>query len=228
MNSLRGKVALITGASRGIGEVTAYAFAKEGCRLALTYLQNQTEAEKVKAGCLKLGAAEVRLYQLDITQDEPIRDLAKELKSDFGQIDILVNNAGILIWKFFSEMSFEEIEQQITVNLTGTIKLTNALVPIIGDSIINVGSQAGKRAGAEHIVYCATKFAIRGFTQGLAHEFPSLKVYAVNPDGINTEMNDWQGRPPEEVAKIIVQATSGDYEALSGSDLDVWELANEK
>lgn len=187
MNDTKQKTVLITGASRGIGAVTAYAFAKQGYRLALTYLRNRPEAEAVEKQCQALGASEVRFYPLDITNDEQIRQFVEQVTTDFGQIDVLVNNAGVLIWKFFSEMNFEEIDRQINVNLAGTIKLTNALIPKVTEAVINIGSQAGKRAGAEHIVYCATKFAVRGFSQGLAHEFPSLKVYTVNPDGINTE-----------------------------------------
>ncbi|QQG49711.1 MAG: SDR family oxidoreductase [Candidatus Berkelbacteria bacterium] len=227
MNELAGKTVLITGASRGIGEVTAYEFAKAGCKLALTYLSKPEEAKLVEDKCRQLGAPKVMFYQLDVTNDDQIHEFVKNTKTDFGSIDVLVNNAGILIWKFFSDMSFDEIDQQVAVNVTGLMKLTNALLPQIQETIINIGSQAGKRAGAEHVAYCATKFAVRGFTQGLAQELPSLKIYAVNPDGINTQMNDWGGRPPEQVAKVIVKAASGGYDLMSGSDIDVWEIADE-
>lgn len=224
MSELAGKVVLITGASRGIGEAAAYEFAKNGCRLALTYLSKPEEARKVESKCRELGAAEVRLYQLDVTKDDEIKTVAATIVSDFSGIDYLINNAGVLVEKDVSEQSFEEIDQQFAVNTIGPIKLTQALLPKIRDGIINIASSAGIRSRAGYVPYCATKFALRGFTQGLSQELPSLKIFAVNPDLTATSMVDFEGRPPEQVAAIVLQTAKDGYGKLSGSDVNVWEI----
>ena len=142
----------------------------------------------------------------------------------FSRIDILINNAGVIFWKSLSEQSFEEIEAQLRINLEGLIKMTKACLPYLKSCIINIGSGAGKSAHAILSAYCATKFGVRGFTQAIALEHPDLKVYCVNPGMTATQMTNFRGRMPEEVAEVIINTAKGEYQVPSGGDVDVWEV----
>lgn len=221
---LAGKTVLITGASRGIGRATAQAFAKEGCILVLTYNKGKKEAGETAKECLALGAKEVLVIQLDVSDYESIKEAVKQAIAKFGKISILVNNAGMSAWKPLAVQSIKEIETQIGTNLEGLIKMTKECLPHIEDAIINIASISGKQAYANSTTYSATKFGVRGFTQALGQEYPDLRIYAVNPDSIATRMTGFRGRPPEEVAEVIVNAVKGKYDVENGGDIDVWEV----
>jgi len=221
---LSGKAVLITGASRGIGQETAYKFAKEGCRLALTYNRGKKEAAETSEECLSLGAKDALAIQLDVSDYESIQAAVKQTIAKFGKISILVNNAGTSVWKPLIEQTNEEIEAQIGTNLEGLIKMTRECLPHIQDAIINIASITGKQAYANLTTYSATKFGVRGFTRALGQEYPDLRIYAVNPDGIATRMTGFRGRPPEQVAEVIVDAAKGKYDVPNGGDIDVWDV----
>ncbi len=220
---MRGKVVLITGSSIGIGRYTAYEFARAGARLVITYHRDKEEGEVTKRRCLELGAEDAILLYLDLKDNGSIIGCVEEAVKRYGRIDILVNNAGVLAWKPLKEQSFEEIEDQVRVNLEGLIKITKVALPYVKEMIINIGSGAGKTGFSELTTYCATKFGVRGFTQALAEE-ESVKVYAVNPGMTATRMTGYQGVRPEKVAKIIFRVASGEIRRPSGSDVDVWEF----
>ncbi len=220
---MRGKAVLITGSSIGIGRYTAYEFARAGARLVITYYKDKEEGEVTKRRCLELGAEDAILLYLDLRDNGSIIGCVEEAVKRYGRIDILVNNAGVLAWKPLREQSFEEIENQVRVNLEGLIKITKVALPYVREMIINIGSGAGKTGFPELTTYCATKFGVRGFTQALAEE-ESVKVYAVNPGMTATRMTGYQGVHPEKVAKIIFRVASGEIRRPSGSDVDVWEL----
>jgi len=220
---MKNKKVLITGSSVGIGRYTAYRFSKEGTNLIITYNKGKEEAYETARECYKLGASTVHVFHLDIRKDESIKDLVENIKKEAGYIDILINNAGVVVWKPLKEQSFEDIENQIRVNLEGLIKLTKLMLPLTREMIINIGSGAGKAGFESLTVYCATKFGLRGFTQALAQEIPHLKVYCVNPGMTATRMTNFQGVPPERVAEIIFNTAKGMYKKPSGSDIDVWE-----
>lgn len=225
MRELKGKVVLITGASVGIGRATALEFAREGARLILTYYKDKEDGERTKEECLRLGAQEAVLYYLNLKDNGSILKLRDYVIGTFGGIDILVNNAGVVAWKPLREQSFEEIENQVRVNLEGLIKVTKAFLPYIRDTVINVGSGAGKSPFPELTVYCATKYGVRGFSQSLALEEPDLRIYTVNPGMTATRMTNYRGVPPEVVAKVILNTAKGIYNVPSGGDVDVWEVA---
>ena len=220
---MRGKVVLITGSSIGIGRYTAYEFARAGARLVITYYKDKEEGEVTKRRCLELGAEDAILLYLDLKDNESIIGCVEEAVKRYGRIDILVNNAGVLAWKPLKEQSFEEIEDQVRVNLEGLIKMTKVALPYVREMIINIGSGAGKTGFPELTTYCATKFGVRGFTQALAEE-ESVKVYTVNPGMTATRMTGYQGVHPEKVAKIIFRVASGEIRRPAGSDVDVWEF----
>ena len=218
-----GKVVLITGSSIGIGRYTAYEFAKAGANLVITYYRDKEEGEKTKLRCLELGAEDVSLLHLNLMDNESIVRCVQETAERYGRIDILINNAGVLAWKPLREQSFEEIEEQVRVNLEGLIKLTKVALPYVREMVINIGSGAGKRGFAELTTYCATKFGVRGFTQALAQEEDRVKAYAVNPGMTATRMTNFVGADPSEVARVIYRVASGDISKPSGSDVDVWD-----
>ncbi len=158
---MRGKVVLITGSSVGIGRYTAYEFAKSGAKLTLTYCKDEEEGKKTLSECVRLGSEETILLHLNLLKNESIKECVRKTVERFGRIDILVNNAGVLAWKPLREQSFEEIENQIRVNLEGLIKMTKEAHPYLREVILNIGSGAGKTGFSELTTYCAAKFGVR-------------------------------------------------------------------
>jgi short-subunit dehydrogenase len=226
--SLKGKVVFISGASLGIGTETAYKFAKEECKLAITYFRDKEKAIEVSERCKELGASDVLVLHLDVTNNESIVKAVQQVVQHYHEISILINNAGVIVWKQLKDQSFGEIESQIRTNLEGLVKLTKESLPHVKDVIINLGSAAGKAGFGELTAYCGTKFGVRGFSEALSQELPNVMVYTVNPGVTATRMNEFQGMPPEEVASIIVNTAKGEYKVESGSDVDVWKVIKQR
>jgi 3-oxoacyl-[acyl-carrier protein] reductase len=221
---VKDKVIFITGSSNGIGSETAHAFAREGAKVIITYHRDKKAAEVTAQRCREAGAAQVAVLELDISDEASIDHAVKKTIGMFGEVHVLVNNAGIAVWKKLQDQTYAEIHSQIAVNLEGLIKITRAFLSFTKDAIINVGSGAGYTGYADLTTYCATKFAVRGFTQALAAGQPDKKIYCVNPGTTATRMTDFKGVPAQDVAAIILKAAKGGYDKPSGSDLDVWEI----
>lgn len=226
MQNLSEQTVLITGSSRGIGAATALAFAKEGCRVIISFLEQVGSAEKLQKECLAQGAKSADIIHLDVTDSDSIKSALRSILLKYGGIDILVNNAGVIRWKKFENQTEEDIDEQIAVNLTGLIKTTKFILPHIRSTIINIASGAGSHPVNDLSVYCATKYGVKGFTAVLAMEKPSLNIYSVSPTMTSTEMTDYHGMPPEKVAKVIVQTAKDGYGRKSGSDIRVLEVMN--
>lgn len=222
---MKGKVVLITGSSIGIGAQTALKFSEEGCKVVVTYFKDKREAEEIGEKCKSLGAKDVLVLPLNVTDDQSIKDCVKKVIEKYGQIDILVNNAGVNVWSDLKNQSFEEIEQQLRTNLEGLIKVTRECLNYIKETIINISSIQGMISREKESVYSASKWGVRGFTKSLALELSNIKVYSVNPRGTATRMADFGGQPPEEVAEIILNTAKGTYNLPSGSDVNVWEVS---
>lgn len=229
---LKGKVVFITGSSRGIGAETAKAFSKEGSIVVITYLDEKEKenAKKVAEACKALGAEKTLVLQLDIRKNESIRKAVSAVLKKFARIDVLVNNAGVIAWKPLAEQSFEEIENQVRTNLGGLIKMTKAVLEHMHKRkdgiIINIASGAGKTAYAELSTYCATKFGVRGFSKAVAMETSpkNVRIYIANPDMTATQMTNYIGRPPSDVAEVIVNTAKEDiYNVEPGADIDLWK-----
>ena len=221
-NSLKDKVVLITGSSIGIGAATAKEFASQGARVVITYNTSRADAQEVAKECQELSSAEVPVLALDVGNDDSIVNAVKEVVAKFGHIDILINNAGVFAEGSVAETNFRDIENQVRVNLEGLIKMTNATLPYIKGSIINIASAAGLKPYPGYATYGATKWGVRGFSKSLAGEI-DLPVYTVNPDGTATQMNDFTGTPTEKVAAVIADVAKGVLPAQSGDDINVWE-----
>ena len=228
MQKLSGKTVMITGSSRGIGAETALAFAKEGCSLVITFLDEVGKAEDIQRRCKTAGAKSVEIVHLNIKEDSSIKSALKSVLLKYGGIDILVNNAGVIRWKKFEDQTDEDIEDQIETNLSGVIKLTKQALPHVRDCIINLASGAGSHPVSDLSVYCATKYGVRGFSEVLAMETPGLRIYTVSPTMTSTEMTNYHGMPPERVADVILQTAKDGYGLESGSDVKVWEVLSKK
>jgi NAD(P)-dependent dehydrogenase (short-subunit alcohol dehydrogenase family) len=220
MTSLKNNVIMITGSSLGIGRHAAYGFARHGARLIITYCHDQEEGERTAHVCEELGSPQVLLLRLDVADLDSIQNTVGRVNETFGGMDILVNNAGIIYWKTLDELTYEEIEKLIQVNLIGLIHMTKAALPHVKQAVINIGSGSGKRGYAQLTPYCATKFGVRGFTQALANE-TDVKVFCVNPPLTSTRMSDFSGIPVERVADVIVETAQNFTKIETGRDIDV-------
>ena len=224
---LKDKIILVTGSSQGIGKETALEFAKKGANVAITYNSNKEKAEETFKECNKLNRA--FLIQLDVRNEESIKNCIEKVIDKFGAVDILVNNAGVYTDKNLIIQSSKEIDLQIDTNLKGLIKMTKAILPFMKEQdegiIINISSGAGKDTYDGLSVYCATKFGVRGFTQALEKELPeNIKVYSVNPGLTATAMTNFQGIPAKKVADLIVKTAERKIKPDNLRDVDVYKL----
>jgi short-subunit dehydrogenase len=218
--NLNEKIIFITGASLGIGREISYCFAKEKCRLVLTYFEHEKEGEEVREECLKLGASEVLLLKLDLNKEEDIKKVVKYIQNKLGKIFILINNAAVISWKSLEKQSFKEINEQVEINLLGTIKLTKLSVPLIEYGILNMLSVSGLISDNRQIIYSSTKWGLRGFTKALAKEYPALKIYSFVCGGVATRMKNFEGISPEKPAQLILTFFKEDFSLESGSEID--------
>lgn len=217
MQSLKGKSALITGAGRGIGRATAIALAKEGVNiglLGLTMGNLEKTAAELEAYDVKVSAAVA-----DVADLESVSHAVEHIKSDLGSIDILINNAGTAKFGGFLELSPEEWEQIIRVNLMGVYNVTRAVLPGMieqkaGD-IINISSTAGQKGAPVTSAYSASKFGVLGLTESLMLEVRkhNIRVSALTPSTVATDLaietNLTDGNPekvmqPEDLAEYMV------------------------
>ena len=192
MTSLEGKVALVTGASRGIGAAVARSLAAEGVRLALASRSGDD---------LGLDAAVAR--PCDVRRPDDLEALAAEAVERFGGIDILVANAGVGAYGPFLDLPADQLEEMIDVNVKGTLYAVRAALPHLLQSeeadIVTLASEAGRRGLPLEAVYCASKFAQVGFTRALDHELREQGVRCSNvcPGGVATDFAMGRGRTPD-------------------------------
>jgi NADP-dependent 3-hydroxy acid dehydrogenase YdfG len=223
---LKDKIVLITGSSQGIGAATAIEFAKEGAKVIVTYYSNKEKGEEILRTCEKLN--DCLLVHLDIKDLNSIKSCVQNVVDKFGAVDILVNNAGVISWDDFVEQSVEVIENQVDVNVKGLMKMTKEVLPVMkgqgGGVVINVSSGAGKTAYSGLSVYCATKFAVRAFTQSLQKENNDIRFISVNPGSTATQMTNFRGVEPEKVAMIIVKSASERIKPDENRDVDVFKF----
>lgn len=242
MKLLQNKVALITGASRGIGRAIALRFAEEGANVAFTYLSSVEKGEALVAELEQFGI-KAKGYRSDASDFQAADDLATQVVADFGTLDVLVNNAGITKDGLLMRMSEEQWDTVMNINLKSVFNLTKAatktMIRAKSGSIINLTSVVGIRGNAGQANYAASKAGIIGFTKSVALELGSrnIRSNAVAPGFIETEMTDaidskavdeWKssipmkrGGKPEEVADSCVFLASNLSKYVTGQVLQV-------
>src|SRR6202047_4188365 len=197
--NLEGKVALITGGSRGIGAAIAKRLAADGANVAITYTKGADAAASVVKEIERAGRKAIAI-QAEATDAGAVEAAVEKTVATFGRLDVLVNNAGTAIAKKFEETTLEELDRLIDINLRGTFVATQAALKHMnnGGRIIMIGSCVGERMMTPGLVpYSATKGAIKMFTQGLSREVGDrgITVNNVQPGPIDTDLNpatgDW-------------------------------------
>ncbi|MFT5167127.1 MAG: 3-oxoacyl-[acyl-carrier protein] reductase [Saprospiraceae bacterium] len=193
MKILAGKVALVTGGSRGIGEAIVRKFAEQGADVAFTYLSSEESAKKVESDLKELGS-NAKAYRSDASSYAQAEELIKSVLEDYGKIDILVNNAGITRDTLMLRMSEEQWDQVIETNLKSVFNLTKHVLRSMlknrKGSIINMSSVVGIFGNAGQANYAASKAGIFGFSKSIAKEVGSrsIRCNAVAPGFIETDM----------------------------------------
>lgn len=190
---LKGNVALITGASRGIGRAIALAFAKEGADLALLYASSDAAAQSVAEECRALGVR-AELYRCDVASFASCKDTVAQIKKDFEKVDILVNNAGITRDGLIATMKEDDFTAVIDTNLIGTFNMIRHCTPLFirarRGRVINISSVSGILGNAGQANYSASKAGVIGLTKAVARELAPRNVTcnAIAPGFIQTEM----------------------------------------
>jgi 3-oxoacyl-[acyl-carrier protein] reductase len=197
--NLQGKVAIVTGGSRGIGAAIAKRLAADGARVAVTYSKGAAAAESVVKAIESAGGEAIAI-EADAADVKAVTGAVEKTVETFGRLDVLVNNAGTAISKKFEETPLEELDRVIDINLRGVLVTTQAALKHIksGGRIIMIGSSVGERVVTPGLVpYSATKGAIKMFAQGLSREVGSrgITLNNIQPGPIDTDLNpaagDW-------------------------------------
>lgn len=224
---LNQQIVLITGASSGIGRLTAELLAQAGAKLVLA-ARNETALAQTAEICRQRGT-EALAIPTDVSHREQVQHLINSALAHFGRIDTLINNAGVTEYGYVDDMPVEEIERVMQVNFMGQVYAIKALLPHFKEqkagTIINVSSGLGERAVPLQAAYCASKHAVKGFTEALRLElkkdYPAINLTLIMPSSINTPLFSHartrlpvKPRPvplvyqPEVAAKAIVEAVA--------------------
>jgi NADP-dependent 3-hydroxy acid dehydrogenase YdfG len=223
------KVAIVTGASSGIGYATSLALSKAGVRVAVgaRRIDRLQELEKqiVKNGDEGRGEGKEELFiqkKLDVTSKSDCDSFVDTVVGKWGKIDILINNAGLMPLSYFKNCKVEEWEQMIDVNIKGVLYCTSAVIPYMLDKksghIVNISSVAGRIVFAGGSIYCATKHAITAFSEGLRKELSpeyNIRVTCIEPGAVSTEL--LETITDDSMAKFI--QSSKNMETLQSEDI---------
>jgi 3-oxoacyl-[acyl-carrier protein] reductase len=188
---LAGKVAVVTGASKGIGAGIARELAAEGASVVVNYASSKEGADRVVSEIAQRGGKAIAI-QADVAKKEDIKHLFAETMKAFGRLDVLVNNAGVYQFAPLEEVTEDEFHRQFNTNVLGLILATREAVKYFGaegGSIINIGSNATELTPPTTVVYTATKGAVSAITRVLAKELgpKKIRVNSINPGGVETE-----------------------------------------
>lgn len=239
---LTDQVALVTGASRGLGRAIALELAKNGADVVVNYAGNKELAQEVVEEIKSLGRKAIDI-QADVSSEEQVQNMVKQVVSEFGRLDILVNNAGITRDNLIMRMKEEEFDQVINTNLKGVFLCTKAVTRQMmrqrRGKIVNVASIVGVRGNPGQANYVAAKAGVIGLTKTTAQELASrnILVNAVAPGFITTDMTDVLTEEqrdailsivplaklgqPEDVARVVRFLASPDADYITGQTIHV-------
>ncbi|MDA0712525.1 MAG: 3-oxoacyl-[acyl-carrier-protein] reductase [bacterium] len=224
MNSLAGKVALITGASRGIGRAIAVAFAKKGAKVIVNFASRQAEAEETERQIISVGGLKPLLLKFDVAIEDEVLAAIKVIENNWGSVEILVNNAGISKDNLLVRMKAVDWSSVLATNLDGAFYCSKACVKNMMRNrfgrIINISSVVGEKGSAGQVAYSAAKAGLIGMTKSLALELASreITVNAVAPGYIETDMtSSFSEKYQEELLKQIPLNSSGTPEDVANA-----------
>ena len=229
------RVALVTGAGRGIGLATAEAFAAAG--FAVVIAERAAAPGRRAEKTLRARGYHALFVRTDVAVPADAQRAVRAAVRRFGRLDCVVNNAGVLTVGRLDRLSPARIREMVRVNLLGPLRVLRAALPVLrrrrGGAIVNVSSLLGKEGAAEYATYCATKFGVIGLTEALAEELrgTGVSVWAVCPTVVDTPMARQGGAltareraemiPPEKVARVIVELATRRRRRPSGAAVDV-------
>lgn len=227
---LNGKVAVVTGASRGIGEAIAYKLASLGANIAVLYVGNQEKAEKVALSCQERYGVAAKAYACDVANFDRVKETVSAIKTDFGTVHILVNNAGITKDALLAMMKEEDFDRVLDTNLKGAFHMirhcTGLFLRNREGCIINISSVSGLIGNAGQSNYAASKAGLIGLTKAVAKELApkGIRCNAIAPGFIQSDMTQSQtdnpllsmiplGRmgDPEDVADAVAYLVGAKY-----------------
>jgi NAD(P)-dependent dehydrogenase (short-subunit alcohol dehydrogenase family) len=223
---LNGKVAIVTGGSKGIGRGIAEALVREGASVCIS-ARSRSEIDNTIQELMLLEKGVITGIVADVCNCSQVKALFDLVLRDFGGVDILVNNAGIGIFETVEEMSVEDFRAVLETNLFGVFYCCHEAIPVMkqrgGGYIINISSLAGTNAHPRMAAYNASKFGLNGFSEALMQEVrhDGIKVSYIMPGSVNTEFGDdspseknsWQLQP-SDVARVVIDLLRHDERAL--------------
>jgi short-subunit dehydrogenase len=214
---LKDRTAVVTGAAGGIGRAIATSLARRGCHLALADI-NETALAKTADELAALGVR-VSLHTLDVSDPKAIAILPERVSLDHPGVDILVNNAGVALGGTFEQVTEADFDWLLSINFWGVVRMTRAFLPLLHRSqearLVNISSLFGLIAPPGQTAYCASKFAVRGFSESLRHELAATKigVTVVHPGGVATSIAK-NARVPQGTNSYDIEAARKRTDAL--------------
>ena len=221
IEDISGKVAIITGASSGIGEATAKSLAEEGVSVVLA-ARRKNELEDI-AHQIEADGGSALVVPTDVTDETELQQLVDQTVDAFGQIDILVNNAGVMLLEEVQDADTDNFQQMVDVNLSGLMKLTHAALPVMQEHgaghIVNISSVAGRKSFPGSSAYSATKFGVNGFSEGLRQEVAGeddIRITLIEPGYVDTELAE---HIPDEERKQQTKQALETMDSLTSMDI---------
>jgi NAD(P)-dependent dehydrogenase (short-subunit alcohol dehydrogenase family) len=188
--SIKGKIAIITGAASGIGQATAFLFAQDGAKVVVVDINDKGGKETVNK--IKRGRKQAVFIHADVSKEVDVKTMAKKVRDIYGNVDILVNNAGVVLVKPLLETTEQDFEKVVNTNYKSIFLCIKYMLPLMkkGGSIVNVASISGHVGQINHAVYGGTKGAIIALTRALAWELAprGIRVNSISPGSVETPM----------------------------------------